>query len=451
MPVTEVDVVVVGAGTAGANAAAQLARRGRSVVLLERRAVDDGGAQWCNGVLDRQFVRAGLEPPSGAERVDEHGDVHLRTAADEAAVVVRASPVVGVDMARLGARLRADAAAAGVEVVDRAGDLEVAEVDGRIRAVSIERSGGRRRFEAALFVDASGRRGVLRDRSTVLRSWCPPVDDADVCTATDVEFAVADPDGARRTLDRWGAAPGDAVNLLGLSGGWSTRSVLVRPDLATVRVLVGAIADGRHATAPKLLDDARRAHPWIGERIHGGAGLIPLRRPYARFTAPGLALVGDAAAQVCAVHGSGVGSGLVAGTVLAEAVGGAADPGSEASTWAYQAAFQAELGPDLAFFDGFRRLSVALGEAGVRDLLRSGLLSEPLARGGLDQARVRPPVADLPRLGATLARHRRTAARLVPALARFEAAASVAGRPVREPDEAALRRWDHRLTRLLGA
>ncbi|HLU43307.1 MAG TPA: FAD-dependent oxidoreductase, partial [Microthrixaceae bacterium] len=52
------DVVVVGAGTAGANAALQLARRGRSVLLVERRAAHLGGAQWHNGVLDRQFRSA---------------------------------------------------------------------------------------------------------------------------------------------------------------------------------------------------------------------------------------------------------------------------------------------------------------------------------------------------------------------------------------------------------
>lgn len=448
---TEVDVVVVGAGTAGANAALQFARRGRSVALLERRPADEGGAQWLNGVLDRHFDRAGIDRPAGAERVGDHPDVHLRTPDDQPAVVVRHSPITGVDMGRLGARVRGAATAAGMEVHDRADGLEVVEADGRVRAVEVDLPGGRHRFEAALFVDASGRRGALRDRSAVLGRWCPPVGRADLCTATDVVFAVADPDGARRALQRWGAAPGDAVNRLGLAGGWSTRSVTVSADLATVRVLVGSIAVPAHPTAPKLLDDVRRDHPWIGERLHGGAGLIPLRRPYARFTAPGLALVGDAASQVFAAHGSGVGLGLVAGTVLAEQAAGAADPGAEATTWAYQAAFQAECLPDLAFFDGFRRLSVALGPAGVGELLRSGVLSEHLARCGLDQVRGRPPAADLPRTLAGLARHRGTAARVVPALARFEAAALVAGRPVTEPDEAALARWDRRLTRLIGA
>ena len=71
-----------------------------------------------------------------------------------------------------------------------------------------------------------------------------------------------------------------------------------------------------------MLDGARADEPWLGESISGGSGVIPLRRPYARFTAPGLALVGDAACQVFPAHGSGIGMGLIAGRMLADAVAG---------------------------------------------------------------------------------------------------------------------------------
>ena len=72
-----VDVVVLGAGTAGANAAGQLAERGLRVVLLERRAATDAGAQWHNGVLDWQFVAAGVDPPVPPERAPSATRTHI--------------------------------------------------------------------------------------------------------------------------------------------------------------------------------------------------------------------------------------------------------------------------------------------------------------------------------------------------------------------------------------
>ena len=98
----EFDVVVVGAGTAGANTAYQFARRGRTVLLVERRPADQGGAQWHNGVLDRHFLRAGLEPPSGAERRTGGNTVHLRSRDPRIGPTLRESPTVAADMALLG-------------------------------------------------------------------------------------------------------------------------------------------------------------------------------------------------------------------------------------------------------------------------------------------------------------------------------------------------------------
>lgn len=441
------DVVVVGAGTAGANVAGQLARRGRSVLLVERRPIDQGGAHWHNGVVGWQFDRAGVARPSGPERVGGARPMHLRTFLDEPGLVVRDNPVIGVDMARLGARLRADAVAAGVEVVDRVGALELLERDGRSVAVATDAL----RAEAALFVDASGWQGALRRRSSVLAPWCPPVRPAERCSAADVVLGVADVDGARRQLDAWGARPGEAVNVVGAAGGFSTRSVSVSEDLDEVRVLVGCLADGRHGPAPRLLAEVRRLHPWIGEQRHGGAGIIPLRRPFTRATAPGLALVGDAAAQVFPAHGSGVGMGLLAGSTLAEVVGDAPDPGDGETLWRYQVEFQRRFGGDLAFYDGFRRHSTAIGGTGVRALIRAGLLTEHLTRHGLNQTRGTPRPGDLPALAAGLARAPRAAWSTVATSVRSGVAASLASRYPTEPDLDALAAWGRRLDRLVRA
>ena len=74
--------------------------------------------------------------------------------------------------------------------------------------------------------------------------------------------------------------------------------------------------------------------------------------------------MGDAACQVFPAHGSGIGMGLIAGRMLADAVADAVDPGDEQVLWGYQAAFQHEFGGLLAAFDAFRRMSTVLGGDG---------------------------------------------------------------------------------------
>jgi len=68
--VKRADVAIVGAGTAGAAAAALCAQRGMSVVCIERRPLDEAGARWCERrpLLDlrRCWDRAAIGRGSGS-------------------------------------------------------------------------------------------------------------------------------------------------------------------------------------------------------------------------------------------------------------------------------------------------------------------------------------------------------------------------------------------------
>lgn len=449
------DVVVVGAGTAGANAAYQFARRGRRVMLIERRPAALAGAQWHNGVLDRHFVRAGLEPPSGEERCAEGGTVHLRARDPRIGPTLRDAPTVRADMALLGRRLRGLAEAAGVELIDEVRQLEVRHDEGntRIRSLVLRDEAQRVRVKvtASLFVDASGRTGVLRRNAPELEPWCPAVRGDELCTASDAGHEVADAAGAEEFLARHGAEPGDAVTVVGPAGGFSTCSVTVAEDLTRVGILVGCLANGRYSTGTRMLAELREREAWIGPAITNGTGIIPLRRPFARFTAPGLALVGDAACQVFPAHGSGIGVGLVAATMLAEAVADLDDPGAPDGLWSrYQSPFQRELGADLAGYDMLRRASTRLGGSGVDELLRSGVMDETTTRSGLDQRWATPSFGEVGSGGLRLARHPRLAAVMVPALVRAQLLRAHTASYPEHLDVDALARWEHRASVLLG-
>lgn len=448
------DVVVMGAGTAGAAAAWQFASRGRSVALVDRRPAHEAGAHWHNGLLDRHFDEAGIARPEPPERFGESVDNHMFNAYGEHVLTLRGAPTVSTDMALLGARLRDDAVAAGAELVDEARLVGVGLEGRRMTAVTLELGSGAERtttLGADLFVDASGWRGVLRRRHPDMATWCPQVRGSELCSAVDARFEVRDRSGAQAFLERLGAAPGDTVLKLSPRGGFSTLAVSTTEDLSSVGVLVGVLADGRHGTGPSLVADLLAQQTWMGDRIEGGAGVIPLRRPYARLSAPGLALVGDAACQVFPAHGSGVGFGLLAGHVLATSVAGADDPGREDVVWRYQRDFHERHGGLLANFDVMRRMSSALGTQGVVAMTRAGLLTEDMVRGGLRQEQVLPDVPSLVGLAVRMGANPGPAATMLPYLLRAQLAGLAASRPQPEaPDLEALARWEGRVARAVG-
>lgn len=495
----EVDVVVVGAGTAGANVAQQLAGRGLSVVLVERRSIHTGGARWHNGVLPWQFRRAGLEPPQPPELYHSAGAFHMFGPSGNHVFTVVDPPTVTADMALLGDRLRSMCVERGVVMIDQVDELRTSYEGDRLVGVqftghrvddmaSVAARGSQRsaavrdRFSvrARLFVDASGRSGVLRRTSTVLERWCPTLRKDELCSASDFRFHIADRAGAEEFLWRHDAAPGDNINTVGLAGGYSTRNMSISEDLTHVSVLVGCVANGRYGTGPQMLEQVRRSEPWIGEPIGGGSGVIPLRRPYARFTAPGLALVGDAACQVFPAHGSGIGMGLIAGRILADAVTGPSssatarptarstyaphgtdgatgrvdepvhDIGNESVLWRYQHAFMSEFGGLLIAFDAFRRMSTSLGSNGVDQLMRAELVNEKMTRAGLDQRLATPDPVALPAMAVKLLTRPRLSADVVPMLLRVQILRMLGPRHPATPDLAALGRWDRSVERVLG-
>lgn len=446
------DVVVVGAGSTGAAAAAMFAERGRRVALVERRRLDVAGARWINDVPPWLFDEAGVARPEPPERRCACVPITMLDRAGRPRVELE-RPMWGVDMRALGERLRGEAERRGVTILAQSKLLSLEHrgsgAGERPAALELERGDRRVRLEAPLFVDASGLAGELRIRSQALARRCLPVARGDLVSAAQQVCAIADRAGARAFLARHGDRDG-VLTWSGVGGGFSTLGVRVELDRDEVELLTGVEATHPSLDGPSLLQEFKRKSPWVGSIMFGGASMIPVRRPYDRLAALGLALIGDAACQTFPGHGSGVGSGLLAARMLERSVAERDDPGAAGSMADYQARFHRTRGGVHAAYDVIRRLAGSLGEDDVDRLLTSGLVTPSTTHAALLQQM--PPLG--PRVVAEIAR----AAVGVPALAaRFAAAGPrmvVAERAYAQhpggTDERALGGWARRAAWLAG-
>jgi menaquinone-9 beta-reductase len=439
-------VVVVGAGSAGSAAAWQLARAGWRVALVEERRLLEGGARWMNAVAPSMFTRADVPPPAPPELSGVGAPYWVLGPDGEGPVDVGETPIPMIDMPRLASRLQGLARRAGVRAFELATaerlvldgerpvalEIETETPDGRLQTMTLR---------ARLFVDATGLAGALRAQVPRLARDCPAPAGADLCSAAQEVRAVRDKDGARRYLERRGARPGTVLAHLGVSGGYSTCYVVVSTDLSHVELVTGVTADGRHGTGLDLIERLLHDEPWIGVRRSGGSSLIPLRRPYARQAAPGIALIGDAGCHVLTAHGSGVGPGLIAARHLGEATRGVDDPGSEEATWAYQAAFLRDAGAVCAAYDVFRRLSQRLTGEDIALMIASGLTTPGSTRAILEHRIPPTDPAELGQLLPAVLRVPDLALRIAPTIARVFAVHRLYQRYPAQVDERALATW----------
>jgi flavin-dependent dehydrogenase len=476
------------------------------VALVDVRPFSAAGARWVNGVPAWQLDRAGVGRPEGAEYRGVAVPVLMPPDGNDRLTLGELPEVLKLDMRLLVERLQRQAMEAGVTPFPR---MQVREVvlDGErpvaVRGVQWPVEGARfcnvgagfsppparagvnparagvnparagvnpapteetprsrvvpshsgreeRQVElrASLFVDASGLGGVLRRQVPALQRHTPDPTPDDVCVAAQQVREIGDPAGAEEYLARIGGEEGQNFTYLGVAGGFST--LMVSVEDGEVEILAGSLANGRAPSGGELIRRFRAENPWIGARVFGGQGRIPLRRPYDRLSAPGIALVGNAACQVFPAHGSGIGVGLVAGRILAEAVGERDDPGSLQATWDYQARAMRELGGLLGAYDIFRRLSQRLSGEQVGRLITTGLMSPGNARAGLLQHMPRPTPAEGLRLMSGAARAPGLASRMIPPLARMQALGVMYRRYPRRPCLRGLRRWSGLASRLHG-
>jgi len=395
---------------------------------MDRRPLDESGARWLNGVPFASFDAAGISRPQGDELAGSGHAFSLVSGWHGASLTFVRDSVPEVDMRLLVARLQRMADAAGAQLW---GQCKVHGLsDGPARSVL---STSRGDLEARWVVDASGLAGarLLGQR---------PVGPRDLCVAAQQVRKLIDPDAARQFFEERGVEPGTTLSFAGVAGGFSVVNVWV--GSGQVGLLTGSIPADGHPSGLSLLENFATEHSWVGDTVFGGSRAIPLRRPLWRLCNGRVAAVGDAARQVFPAHGSGIGAGLVAASVLADSL--AQGSGVEG----YNQRWQRQHGGLLAAYDLFRRHSQGLAEGELDQMMAAGLLDQESVLAAMEQ---RLPAPDLLSLLAKVRGLRmapRVLTKMLPVFVKMAAVLTLYSRYPEGIDTQ--RRWARRVARVFG-
>ena len=321
------DVLVVGAGPAGAAVARRLAEHGARVVVLERRSFPRSKA--CGDSLTPRAVAALERLGASAVLDDAHSTTGLRvtSAARSRDVAWPSHPqfgVVGAALPRriLDERLAAHAVAAGATLLDGHEAVEPIVERGFVRGAVVRSAvGDVRELRAGFLVVADGANstfgralGTSRTRGwpygTAMRGYYPAAHHDD--TRVEVGLELTDREGTLVPGYGWVVPLGDGTVNVGVT-------------------LLSTARDFRGVNTARLLDNwaVRVAERWgfdpTASDAAPAAGRLPMGGSVQPKAGPTFVVVGDAAGTGNPVLGNGIEyaleSGLLAADVLVDALG----------------------------------------------------------------------------------------------------------------------------------
>lgn len=354
------DVVVIGGGPAGSTTAALLAKKGHSVVLLERDQfprfqIGESLLPFNNDLFDRLGVRTQLEsgpgsafPKHGAEFVTADGKLSyvFRFARFLAPAHARSFQVKRAEFDHL---LLLNAIQAGADVREQVAvtDVDLSHSE-RVRIKAVGRDGSRQEFESRFVVDASGHGAMLGTRLGEKR-------DEDSLRKIAI-FA-----HYRSVSDRaTGLDAGNTVIVI-LRDAWFWLIPLT-DDMTSVGLVVDRDVVVDSKTSPtQLLERMISETPYLTGRMREATREteVYVRKDFSyrmrRVMGKNFALVGDAAGFFDPIFSTGVFVAMKTGEIVADAADARLRSGSMRALKRYQRSHTAALRRYFSFIHRFYR------------------------------------------------------------------------------------------------
>lgn len=326
------DVIVVGAGPAGATAALTLARAGRRVLVLDRARFPRNKP--CGGAISMRVLRRFPYLTAALDRIPTRrlSRLHLQSPNGDHLVLTSRTPAaLMVRRLEFDALLLSLAREAGADVVEGA---EVARADESHDAVRLTTRDGRT-FEAPFVVAADGVNSAIARRLRLNEGW--PAE------RVAIDMMEETPATTLRSVD-----PDTLWVEYAHGGGEGYAYVFPKPE--HVNVGIGFVLDYYRAAVPEhpwdlqrsFTAELRRRGVLDGEssREHFTPFLIPVGGPLPRTATARTVLAGDAGGFVNGITAEGIYYAMVSGDLAARAV-------ASGTTTGYARAWKREIGGEL--------------------------------------------------------------------------------------------------------
>lgn len=385
---TEWDLVIAGAGPAGCALAAKSAARDAKVLLLEKSLEPGTGRDWIVDIENSAFEVAGVPFPSGEALWREPERTVLVSPNREHRVELPPTPLTPVRNGVYVRQLAAWAVESGACLRTGCNVSGPLLEGGKVRGVVIEEEGDEEAIRADLVADCTGISGTVR-RSTPEHWGLSDAAGAPDTVVARREVRRIDVEAAAKVVEK-GILP-DRLRLDRTSahGTYSVEAVYLDLEGGFIDILVGIKPSFGINATDKRFDEILEGWPFVGEKIFGGGGPIPIRRPLDAPAADGLLVLGDSACQVIPAHGSGTASALISADLASETIARAIGERrfDRAALWDYCFRFQTGRGALLAYYDVMRKFADTLDSNDLDELMArrvltgeevfSGLVPEP--------------------------------------------------------------------------
>ena len=302
----EYDIVVVGAGPAGSMAARFAAEHGVSVLMLEKDR-DIGYPVRCGEAISKEGVEEFIN--SDERWIKAHITKFSFIAPDETEVVLQFdSKQEGYVLERriFDYELARTAAEAGTEILTRAYVKDLLFDDDKVAGVKYEHNGEQKEIRAKIVIAADGvesRVGRWAGLKTHIdfrdMECCAQVTAANISVEQDTLYFYFGSDVAPQGYF-WIFPKGN--------------------NLANIGLGVSGMV-GKKRSAQTFLNSFMKKYYPDAPVLTAIAGGVPSAVTLDNISAPGIALVGDAARQVNPLSGGGIASGMIGGSIAGRIAG----------------------------------------------------------------------------------------------------------------------------------